>query len=422
MKKIIFLLILVVTLMLVGGSAFALDRGLEASQLRPAADNGSYFGVWDSKTMYKFEWRAGTFFTYEYRPLQLTAGGARVQGIIDNTLIQHLYGSFGIFDKWLSIGFDLPVGWWVDFRNPNVAGSTSGNNMALGDLRINFKSCLYQSRCKRFGVALVPFIDIPTGYGSTFFGNGTVNGGGFLVLDARPFKRFKFSLNAGVSGRSTYNFRNIERRIQLLLGLGASYRVSRNVSLNAEIHSQARLTGIYQEVVESPTEILTGVKWKLGQTGLVASFGGGMGITHGSMSPQVRLFTGLSYTPIKRKIRKLKRALRKTDVYFDTGKSEIKEQEASKLSALTTLLKKTYGYPIKINGHTDNEGEADQNDVLSLNRALAVKDYFVGQKIKAKRLFVEGFGEASPTCANKTEADKAKNRRVEFKRVSCKRK
>ncbi len=419
MRKLALLLSCIVIVCSISFQSFALQTGLESFSFRPASDNGEYFGVWDSKSMYQFEWRAGTFFTYEYRPLQLTAGGVRVQGIIDYSIIQHLYGSLGIFDKWLSIGVNLPVGWAVDFRDPNVAGSTFGSSMALGDLRINFKSTLYQTRCKRFGIAAVPFIDIPTGYGNEFFGNGTVNGGGLLVIDAQPWQKFRFSLNAGMSGRSTFNFRDIERKMQLLLSLGMQYDLSKKISLNTEIHSQTRLTGIYQETVESPTEILAGVKWKLGQTGLVASFGGGLGITYGSMSPQARFFTGLTYTPLKRSYHKLKQVIDNT-IHFDSGKHEIKEEEKNKLATLKKWIKKTYGLPIIIKGHTDFEGDEVYNQALSINRADEVKAYLIANKIKIKRLTTEGYGERRPIAENKTKEGKAENRRVEFGIVKCK--
>ncbi|MBU0505580.1 MAG: OmpA family protein [bacterium] len=418
MKKIIACVVIILSIL--STSAYALDNGLEASQFRPVTDNGSYFGTWDSNNLYQKEWRLGTFMTYEYRPFQLTRNGNRQQGIIDNSIIQHLTGSYGIFDKWLSVGFDLPVGWLVDYRNPNVAGSAFSNDMAIGDLRINLKSQLYGSHCKKFGLAFIPFIDIPTGYGSKFFGNGTVQGGGFIALDYKPWRKVSFSLNLGMTGRSTYNFRDIERKLQLMWSLAAKYKFNRKWSLNTEILSQTRLTGIYSEAVESPTEWLAGVKYKIGETGLTASLGTGMGITHGSMSPRFRVFTGLTYTPLKRNIYKLKKAMNETNILFDSGAHVIKAEEAGKLATLKKWLKKTYGLPIKISGHTDIESDEAYNQDLSVKRAQEVKTYLVANKIKAKRLSTEGFGESKPIANNKTEEGKAANRRVEFKKSWCK--
>jgi outer membrane protein OmpA-like peptidoglycan-associated protein len=418
MRKIITCFAIVLSI--ISTSAFALDSGFEASQFRPVTDNGSYFGVWDSNNLYQKEWRLGTFATYENRPFQLTRNGNRQQGIIDNTIIQHIHGSFGIFDKWLSIGFDLPVGWWVDFQDPNVAGSTATNTMAIGDLRINLKSQLYGSRCKKFGVALIPFIDIPTGYGNEFFGNGTIRGGGFFALDYKPWRKFSLALNAGISGRSTFNFRDIERKAQLHLALGVKYKLSRKWSLNAELLSQTRLTGIYAEAVESPTEWLTGVKYKIGKTGLTASLGTGMGITYGSMSPRFRIFTGLTYTPFKRNIVKLKKALRNTTVHFDSGKHDIKKSEQEKLNSLVPLFKKTYSAPVMIAGHTDAEGDNQYNETLSNDRTREIVNFLVDKKVKEKRFYRLGLGEKHPVASNTSESGKAQNRRAHIKTMNCK--
>lgn len=415
-RKIIFLFVLA---LFFSKNVFALQRGLESFSFRPAADVGNYFGVWSSKNLHSFEWKAGTFLTYEYRPLQLTQNGNRAQGIIDHSVIQHFYGSLGLVNQWLSIGLELPVGWLVDFRDPNVAGSTFSKDVAIGDLRLNFKTELYRSRCERFGLALVPFIDIPTGYGDKYFGNGTVSGGGLFVIEAQPFQRFHFSFNAGASDRSEFNFRDIERKAQLLLGFGAKFKLSKVLSLNTEIQSQTRLTGIYQEAVESPTEVLAGLKWKVAHTGLVASLGAGLGITHGSTSPGSRVFMGLSYSPFKRNLHKLRHALENTIVHFDSGKSVIHEDEMPKLNKLASLLNKTYDLPLTIEGHTDNIGSFEYNASLSKQRAQSVSDYLTKKKIKKNRISIELYSETRPVESNTDELGRSANRRVSFEKKTC---
>jgi outer membrane protein OmpA-like peptidoglycan-associated protein len=69
---------------------------------------------------------------------------------------------------------------------------------------------------------------------------------------------------------------------------------------------------------------------------------------------------------------------------------------------------------IRIEGHTDNKGKPDHNKDLSKRRALAVKAYLVKKGIAESRLDAEGFGQDKPIADNKTEAGRAKNRRVEF--------
>ena len=66
-------------------------------------------------------------------------------------------------------------------------------------------------------------------------------------------------------------------------------------------------------------------------------------------------------------------------------------------------------------GHTDSIGTDAYNMKLSLRRAEAVKNYLVSEGISAKRIKVEGFGEANPVASNATAEGRAQNRRVELR-------
>jgi OOP family OmpA-OmpF porin len=85
------------------------------------------------------------------------------------------------------------------------------------------------------------------------------------------------------------------------------------------------------------------------------------------------------------------------------------------LDSVWEILDKTPSVKkLRIEGHTDNKGKADHNKDLSKRRALAVKAYLVKKGIVADRLDAEGYGQEKPLDDNKTEAGRAKNRRVEF--------
>jgi OOP family OmpA-OmpF porin len=57
---------------------------------------------------------------------------------------------------------------------------------------------------------------------------------------------------------------------------------------------------------------------------------------------------------------------------------------------------------------------------LSQKRAESVKSYLVGKGIADNRLTAVGYGMDKPLTANKTKADKAKNRRTEFTLIGSK--
>lgn len=72
---------------------------------------------------------------------------------------------------------------------------------------------------------------------------------------------------------------------------------------------------------------------------------------------------------------------------------------------------------VEISGHTDNIGSANANQLLSLRRAEAVKNYLVSRGVAANRLTTVGYGFTRPIADNRTEEGRAKNRRIEFLRI-----
>jgi outer membrane protein OmpA-like peptidoglycan-associated protein len=70
---------------------------------------------------------------------------------------------------------------------------------------------------------------------------------------------------------------------------------------------------------------------------------------------------------------------------------------------------------LRVEGHTDNAGEAEANEKLSGERALVVKAWLVANGIPADRVLAVGFGHKKPMANNATEEGRAQNQRVELK-------
>jgi outer membrane protein OmpA-like peptidoglycan-associated protein len=103
-------------------------------------------------------------------------------------------------------------------------------------------------------------------------------------------------------------------------------------------------------------------------------------------------------------------------ILFDSGKSSFQKQTYPVLQAITAILKEYPNSNFSLEGHTDSDGKEATNQILSEERAAAVKNYLVENGINASRLSSKGFGETMPIDTNKTKAGKANNRRVEVKR------
>jgi OOP family OmpA-OmpF porin len=101
-------------------------------------------------------------------------------------------------------------------------------------------------------------------------------------------------------------------------------------------------------------------------------------------------------------------------INFKTGSADITKDSHSVLDKTVQVLADYPDVKLEIGGHTDNVGKAEHNLELSQKRAESVKTYLVGKGISADRLTAVGYGMDKPLTANKTAADKAKNRRTEF--------
>ncbi len=102
-------------------------------------------------------------------------------------------------------------------------------------------------------------------------------------------------------------------------------------------------------------------------------------------------------------------------VNFETAKSRILPQSFSLLQQVADVLAQ---HPeiarVAIDGHTDDRGAVASNLELSRSRAVSVMRWLTEKGVDARRLEARGFGPKRPIDDNKTEAGRAKNRRVEF--------
>jgi OmpA-OmpF porin, OOP family len=104
------------------------------------------------------------------------------------------------------------------------------------------------------------------------------------------------------------------------------------------------------------------------------------------------------------------------NLYFKQSESVILEKSFPELENLADILQENKDLYIRIEGHTDNTGKAEELKALSERRAQAVKDFLITQKIKADRVQTIGFGGEKPIFETpKNEEQRQKNRRVEVK-------
>lgn len=108
-------------------------------------------------------------------------------------------------------------------------------------------------------------------------------------------------------------------------------------------------------------------------------------------------------------------AIRLNNILFGTNSSVLAAESFPELDRVIQLLRDNPGMKIEIAAHTDNVGNAAFNILLSDRRAQSVVSYLTDNGIAPDRLIAKGYGLSVPLVPNTSDANRAQNRRVEFK-------
>jgi outer membrane protein OmpA-like peptidoglycan-associated protein len=84
-----------------------------------------------------------------------------------------------------------------------------------------------------------------------------------------------------------------------------------------------------------------------------------------------------------------------------------------KINSLGEFLAANPDYKIAVESHTDNRGTPDELQTLTQERAQAIADKLIALGVAQDRIEAKGFGANLPVVSNSTNANRAKNRRVQ---------
>lgn len=101
-------------------------------------------------------------------------------------------------------------------------------------------------------------------------------------------------------------------------------------------------------------------------------------------------------------------------VNFATDKADILPDSQPQIDQVLALLNNDATLRLSIEGHTDNTGGAQHNQVLSEARAASVVAVLTRAGIDAARLQAKGLGQSVPVAGNDDASGRARNRRVEL--------
>ena len=107
-------------------------------------------------------------------------------------------------------------------------------------------------------------------------------------------------------------------------------------------------------------------------------------------------------------------------ILFESGKAELVKEAYPTVDKIGRILERYAENTIEIEGHTDNvpisSSRFENNDVLSMYRALSVATYFrENTDLNPANIKSSGRGDYVPVADNSTAEGRARNRRVEIK-------
>lgn len=101
-------------------------------------------------------------------------------------------------------------------------------------------------------------------------------------------------------------------------------------------------------------------------------------------------------------------------VNFASGGSTIAVESGPLVTALAAALRDCDTVIVEVAGHTDAKGSESANLRLSEERANAVVQALMAEKVPGEKLLPRGYGESRPLDSATNEAAHARNRRIEF--------
>ncbi len=106
------------------------------------------------------------------------------------------------------------------------------------------------------------------------------------------------------------------------------------------------------------------------------------------------------------------------NVQFEFNSFVLKTASLPILDKAVSEMKKAPDTKFILNGHSSAEGSESHNLSLSVDRANAVKSYFVNAGLNAANFKIVGHGDKNPISSNTNEEGRMLNRRTEIQVVN----
>lgn len=356
--------------------------------------------------------------------------------LVSRRLAMHLAFAYGLTSR-LELGAAWSTAVQTGDESPYRADLRSA---AVGDLLVRGKVALWRRGPLQVGAVLE--LSLPTATAGAHFGESGPSLSPQLLAGVE-LGRLSLSARAGYHTRTSARVADLELEDEVLTGAGASYAVVRDRAwAQLEGHGAWGL-GAGDDEPTRPAELIAGLRIRV-SGGWLAQAGLGFGVTRGYGTPALRAILSLGRMPRAETPRRPAMTWTPSDdkqddaapplapppdelefiddrlalpdsVLFDLGGDEVKDQGRAVLARLLVLWRSHPEWEaMAIEGHTDLRGTARANQDLSERRARNVRAAMIELGARAEALTAVGHGETRPVVQAVTEAEHARNRRVEL--------
>jgi len=232
------------------------------------------------------------FYTYADSPLEVVIGGT-TEDLVKNQHLLNAALTVGIGERG-QISVTMPYSVSQDSDIAGVDDSGIGDVIISAKYRFNEPSVrgaeFATAKATGFGIALSPYLQLPTGNEDAFMGAESASGGVRLIIDAYTGGNLRFFLNAGYAYQDKEELVQIDIDHSLLFGAGFTYLFSRNTFISAEVYGRS------EELFESEQTPVEGiVSWGYENENTSFVIGGGGGLVKGYGASGWRLFPGFRF-------------------------------------------------------------------------------------------------------------------------------
>ena len=311
-----FGLVLLFTLCGLTGSAWAQDTStsIQVETFEPLPSQGTnILNIARSPVLGHLTPSLGIFTHYSNDPLRFVNEGVDdgeeevVSRLVEHRLVTEMWGSIGFFG-FLEFGAVLPVVVFQDGEDLGPVGRVGEQieGFAVSDLRLVPKvQLLDPGEFNGIGLAALAIVYLPIGDDESFNSDGSVRVEPRLALDWHSEDRnIGIALNAAYQVRPERISRNVVSDDVIRWGGSLQFPTGFDrLSIISSVFGSVGLSddrvidGVEIQNRDSPAEALVGLQAAL-PANLVASLGGGAGLTDGVGSPEFRFFLSFGYTPL----------------------------------------------------------------------------------------------------------------------------